>query len=92
MVINIGLATLDLADIRSLATRLASIIEPASIWLDGSPDSVSVHAEIKSEQAINRVIDAVQDWLAAHGADSASLSIGDRSYTLVGQGQTASTI
>ena len=88
MVINIGLAELDLAGIRSLATRLANIVEPASIWLEGNPDSVSVHAEVESEHAINRVIDTVQDWLAAHGADSASLSVGERSYTLVGQWQT----
>jgi len=46
MVINIGLAELDLAGIRSLATRLAGIVEPASIWLEGNPDSVSVHAEV----------------------------------------------
>jgi len=92
MVISIGLAELDLADIRSLATRLAGSIEPASIWLEGSPDSVSVHAELESEHAINRVIDTVQDWLAAHGANTASLSIGDRSYTLVGDGQTPSLL
>jgi hypothetical protein len=92
MVINIGLAELDLADIRSLATRLAGIIEPASIWVEGNPDSVSVHAELESEHAINRVIDTVQDWLASHGANSASLSIGDRSYTLVGNGQTPSVL
>lgn len=92
MVINIGLAELDLAGIRSLATRLAGIVEPASIWLGGSPDSVSVHAEVESEHAINRVIDAVQDWLASQGAESASLSIGDRSYTLVGQGLTPSVL
>jgi hypothetical protein len=92
MVINIGLAELDLSEIRSLATRLAGIIEPASIWLEGNPDSVSVHAEVESEHAINGVIDAVQQWLAAHGAESASLSIGDRSYTLVGQGQTANNL
>ena len=49
---------------------------------------MSVHAEVESEHAINRVIDTVQDWLAAHGADSASLSVGERSYNLVGQGQT----
>jgi len=92
MVINIGLAERDLADIRSLATRLADIIEPASIWLEGHPDSVSVHAEVESENAINRVVDAVQDWLAAHSADSASLSIGNRSYTLVEQGNAASIL
>ena len=92
MVINIGLAELDLGEIRSLATRLAGIVEPASIWLEGNPDSVSVHVEVESERAINRVIDAVQEWLAAHGADSASLSIGDRSYTLVEQRNTASVL
>jgi hypothetical protein len=92
MVINIGLAELDLVESRSLATRLAEIIEPASIWLEGNPDSVSVHVEVESEHAINRVVDAVHGWLAAHRADSASLSIGDRSYTLVEQGNTASIL
>jgi hypothetical protein len=92
MVINIGLAELDMADIRGLANRLAVIIEPASIWLEGSRDNCSVHAEVESENAINRVIDTVQDWLAVHGAASAALSIGERSYTLVGQGQIASTL
>jgi hypothetical protein len=47
MVINIGLAELDRAEIRSLATQLADII------------------------------DAVQNRLAAHGSDSASLSVGN---------------
>jgi hypothetical protein len=91
MVISIGLAE-NLTDVRSLATRLAGIIEPASIWLEGNRDDISVHAEVESEHAINRVIDAVQEWLAAHGADSASLSIGDRSYTLIGQGEAASIL
>lgn len=85
MVISIGLAEVDLADVRSLADRLASVIEPGSIWLEGSKDSVSVHAELESEHAINRVIDTVQDLLAARGAASAALTIGERSYTLVGQ-------
>jgi len=90
MVISIGLAELDLADIRSLADQLTGI-EPASIWLEGNGDSVNVHAEVESGHATNSVIDAVQEWLAARGADSASLSIGNRSYTLVEQGQIAST-
>jgi hypothetical protein len=30
------------------------------------------------------VIDAVQSWLEADGLGSAKLSIGDRSYTMVG--------
>jgi hypothetical protein len=92
MVINIGLAELDMADIRTLANRLAAIIEPASIWLEGSRNRISVHAEVESENAINSVIDTVQDWLGAQGAASAALSIGERSYTLVGQGQIASTV
>jgi hypothetical protein len=92
MVINIGLAEVDMADIRSLANRLAAIIEPASIWLGGSRNDLSVHAEVESENAINSVIDTVQDWLAVQGAASAALSIGERSYTLVGHGQIASTL
>ena len=92
MVINIGLADLDMADIRGLANRLAAVIEPASIWLEGSRDNFCVHAEVRSENAISSVIDTVQDWLDLQGAASAALSIGGRSYTLIGQGQIASTL
>jgi hypothetical protein len=92
MVINIGLADLEVAHIRGLANRLAAVIEPASIWLEGSRDNISVHAEVRSANAIISVIDTVQDWLAVQGAASAALSIGGRSYTLVGQGQIASTL
>lgn len=92
MVISIGLAERDQADIRTLANRLAGTIEPASIWLGGTRSSLSVHAEVESEHAISGVIDTVQNWLAAHGTASASLSIGDRSYTLVGQEQMATVL
>jgi hypothetical protein len=35
------------------------------------------------------VIEVVQTWLAADGIDSAELSIGDRSYTMVGLGASS---
>jgi hypothetical protein len=92
MVIEIGVADLDMPDIPGLANRLAAVVEPASIWLEGSRDNVSVHAELRSETAISSVIAAVQDWLAVQGAASAALSIGGRSYTLIGQEQIASTL
>jgi hypothetical protein len=47
---------------------------------------------VRSENAINSVIDIVQNWLAVGGAASAALSIGGRSYTLIGQCQIASNV
>ena len=86
MVIRIALPDLDLACLPSLTERLDGVIETASIWLDGGRKEIRVLAELESE---NEVIGAVQAWLATHGGASAALSIGDRSYTLVGEEQIA---
>ena len=92
MVIRIALPEMDLASVPSLAERLGGIIETASIWLEGGHTVVRVLAELESDSAVMHVIDAVQTWLTEAGAASAALSIGDRSYTLVGQGQIASIL
>jgi hypothetical protein len=92
MVIRIALPDTDLTTVTSLSERLGEVIETASIWLDGGRSEVRVLAELESESAIMHVIDAVQTWLSEAGATSAALSIGDRSYTLVGQERIASTV
>ncbi len=90
MVIRIAVPDLDLAAVPSLTDRLGEVIEPASIRLDGGHREVRVEAELQSEGAVMHVIAAVQSWLAEAGASpSVALSIGDRSYTMVGQGQIA---
>jgi hypothetical protein len=89
MVIRIALPDLDLASVPSLTERLDGVIETASIWLDGGRKEVRVLAEFESESEVVNVIDAVQAWLATNGGGSAALSIGDRSYTLVGEEQFA---
>lgn len=92
MVIRIALPDTDPTTVRSLSERLGGVIETASIWLDGGRSEVRVLAELESESAVVHVIEAVQTWLADAGGTSAALSIGDRSYTLVGQGRIASTV
>jgi hypothetical protein len=92
MVIRIALPDMDLATVPRLTERIGGVFETASIWLDGGRSEVRVLAELESESAVMHVIDAVQVWLAEAGAASAALSIGDRSYTLVGTGEVASSL
>jgi hypothetical protein len=92
MVIRIALPDMDLATVPSLTERLGGVLETASIWMDGGRREVRVLAELESDSAVMHVIDAVQAWLTEAGAASAALSIGDRSYTLVGAGPVASLL
>ena len=92
MVIRIALPDMDLATVPSLTERIGGVFETASIWLDGGRREVRVLAELESESAVMHVIDTVQAWLAEAGAASAALSIGNRSYTLVGPGPIASVL
>jgi hypothetical protein len=92
MVIRIALPDMDLADVPSLTERIGGVFETASIWLDGGRREVRVLAELDADSAVMHVIDTVQTWLTEAGAASAALSIGDRSYTLVGQGEVASSL
>jgi len=52
------------------------------VSFDGARKEVRVCAERESS-AVVQVLRAVEAWLAEDGRDSAELSIGDRSYTLV---------
>jgi hypothetical protein len=51
---------------------------------------VRVHSEWESRGVV-QVLGAVESWLAEDGPGSAKLSIGDRSYTMVGAGRLAAT-
>jgi hypothetical protein len=92
MVIRIALPDMDLATVPSLTERLGGALETASVWMDGGRREVRVLAELESDSAVMHVIGAVQAWLAEAGVASAALSIGDRSYTLVGSGPVASVL
>jgi hypothetical protein len=66
-----------------LMQGLARVFERSSVSFDRTSSEVRVCSEWES-RAVIHVIDAVESWLATDGLESAKLSIGDRSYTLVG--------
>jgi hypothetical protein len=65
-----------------LMGRLATLFGRSSISLDRSRNEVRVKSEWES-RAVMGVLEVVEAWLDEEGAESATLSMGDRSYTLV---------
>jgi hypothetical protein len=81
--VEIRVALTDSTGAHALLRRLAGPFDRSSVSFDGNRNEVRVRSEWESRSVV-QVIDAVQAWLAADGIDSAELSIGDRSYTMVG--------
>jgi len=81
--VEIRVVVTDAARAHGLLLRLVALFDRASVSFDGTRNEVRVCSEWESRSVV-RVIDAVQSWLAADGVDSAELSMGDRSYTMVG--------
>jgi hypothetical protein len=81
--VEIRVALTDPTLARGLLQRLERLFDRSSVWFDGMHNEVRVRSEWESRSVV-QVIDAVQSWLEADGADSAKLSVGDRSYTMVG--------
>jgi hypothetical protein len=79
--IRVGVADVALAD--GLMRRLARLFDRSSVSFDGVRNEVRVRSEWES-RAVVEVIEAVEWWLTADAVSSAELSIGDRSYTMVG--------
>jgi hypothetical protein len=72
----------DATRVPRLVRRLANIFERSSISFDRSRNEVRVESEWESRAVIG-VVEVVQAWLYENGAESATLSIGNSSYTLV---------
>jgi hypothetical protein len=72
----------DVTRVPALVGRLARIFDRSSISFDRSRSQVSVESEWES-RAVMGVLDVVEVWLSEDGGESATLSIGDRSYTLM---------
>jgi hypothetical protein len=83
--VEICVAVTDAAGAHGLLRRLAALFDRSSVSFDGTRNEVRVRSEWESRSVVE-VIDAVQSWLAADGVASAELSVGDRSYTMVGPG------
>ena len=80
--VEIRVAVEDTTSVPRLVRRLTGIFDRSSISFDRSRNEVRVESEWES-RAVMGVVEVVQTWLREDGAESATLSIGDRSYTLV---------
>jgi len=66
-----------------LMRRLAGLFDRSSVSFDGVQKEVRVRSEWESRGVV-QVLGAVESWLADDGPRSAELSVGNRSYTMVG--------
>jgi len=80
--VEIRVAVEDVTRVPALVGRLAGIFDRSSISFDRSRSEVSVESDWES-RAVMGVLEVVESWLSEDGAGSATLWLGDRSYTLM---------
>jgi hypothetical protein len=81
--VEICVAVADTTRVPGLMLRLAGLFDRSSLAFDRSRKEVRVTSEWESRSVVH-VVDAVAAWLAENDADSATLSIGNRSYKMAG--------
>jgi len=81
--VDIRVAVADATRVPGLMLRLAGLFDRSSLSFDRSRKEVRVTSEWESRSVVH-VVDAVAAWLAENDADSATLSIGNRSYKMAG--------
>jgi len=86
--VEIRVAVTDGVEVHGLLRRLAALFDRSALSFDSARKEVRIESEWESRSVI-QVVDVVQSWLAAEGADSAELFVGDRCYTMVGPGAAA---
>jgi hypothetical protein len=86
--VEIRVAVPDATGVHGLVRRLAGEFDRSSVSFDGPHNEVRVRSEWESRGVVS-VLNAVEAWLAEDGVGSATLSIGDRSYTMVGPAPVA---
>jgi hypothetical protein len=80
--VEIRVAVEDSTGAPGLMRRLVALFDRPSVSYDSALNEVHVAAEWESRGVVY-VLCAVESWLAEEGPDSALLSVGDRSYTMV---------
>jgi hypothetical protein len=81
--VEIRVAVADATRVPGLMLRLAGLFDRSSLSFDRSRKEVRVTSEWESRSVVH-VVDAVAAWIAENDADSATLSIGNRSYKMAG--------
>ena len=83
LMVEICVSVEDVGRVSGLMRRLATLFDRSSVSFDHSRKEVRVKSEWESRGVVH-VVEAVEAWLAEGGVDSATLSIGDRSYRFAG--------
>lgn len=81
-VVEIRVPVANARSVHGFMRRLGGLFDWSSVSFDGASNEIRVCSEWES-RAVGHVIDTVQSWLVADGIDSATLWIGDRSYTML---------
>jgi hypothetical protein len=79
--VEIRVAVDDATRVPGLMRRLAGLFDRSAISFDRTRKQVLVAAEWESRGVV-QVVEAVESWLMEDGVGSATLSIGNRSYTM----------
>jgi hypothetical protein len=79
--VEIRVAVADATRVHGLMGRLGRLFDRGLVRQSAKRSSRSFRVGSRS---VVEVIDVVQSWLQADGLGSARLSVGDRSYTMVG--------
>jgi hypothetical protein len=87
LMVEIRVAVDDATRVPELMRRFARLFGRSSISFDRSRKEVLVSSEWGSRSVVS-VVDAVAQWLE-DGVDSATLSIGNRSYTMAAPARLA---
>jgi hypothetical protein len=87
--VDITVSAADGTGAAELLRHLAPRFDWSSISLDATRRVVVASSELDSVATVE-AIEGVESWLAADGSGSATLSIRDRSFTMVGPPSTAS--
>jgi hypothetical protein len=80
--VEIRVSVADAAGASALTRRLAKLFDEGSIRFDWSRSEVRVESEWESRRVMT-VVELVAAWLEEDGPESATLSIGGGSHTLV---------
>ena len=81
--VEIRVAVADARGVDGLVRRLVGVFDRSSVLFDRPHREVRIRSESESRTVV-LVLDAVEAWLAEGGVASAKLSMGDRSYTMIG--------
>jgi len=80
--VEIRVVVTDATRVHGLMRRLGGVFDRSAVSFDGTRGEVQVRSEWESRSLV-QVLGAVESWLAEDGPESAKLSVGNRSYTMV---------